>query len=191
SRGAVPELFRLAIGAARAEDRLELTELAAVAHDHFHVGEGLEEQHLPSTHPGQRPLFAVGVHEQVGPRFLEIEALEIAEINRVRGRGPAAAEGVGIRYLEPQAAPTARGMAGHEPRRGLVETAKFLLDVRNQLLDQGLAARTVVGRVREDVMTRLAIGIEYNVKHLDAGHVGRVAPLGPDESREMVAAEAG
>src|SRR5262249_40585380 len=147
-------------------------------------------QHLPSTDPGERPLFALSVHKQVGSRFLEIEALKIAEINRVRGRGPAAAEGVGIRYLEPQAAPTARGMAGHEPGRGLVETAKFLCDVRNQLFDQGLAARAVVGRVREDVMTRLAIGIENDVKHLDAGHVGRVAPLGP-ESREMVAAEAG
>lgn len=81
-------------------------------------------------------------------------------------------------------------MAGHEARSTIAESAILLLDVRNQLLDERLAAGSVVGRIGEDVMAEATIRIENDVDHLDAAHVGAVAP-GDGVSAEVIAAETG
>ena len=96
ARLAIPQPPRPAVAAARAEDGLEGGELAAPAHHSFHVGEALEEQHRLVAAARNRPRLACPIDKQTHAGFVEVDPLEIAEVHRVRGRGPDAAEEVGI-----------------------------------------------------------------------------------------------
>src|SRR5262249_157115 len=131
---AVPQLARLAVAAARAEDRLERRQLSAAAHDLFHVGEAaIPERWFPLL-PCDWPRLAVLVGEHVHTRFVEVDPLKIAEIDRIRCSGPDAAKGVGIGHLQPQARPAARRMASHKSPLRFADGAIGLLDMRDQLL---------------------------------------------------------
>src|SRR5437764_1488119 len=81
-------------------------------------------------------------------------------------------------------------MAGEEASLGLANSGKPLVDGGNQLLDESLAPRAVVGRVGEDMVPQPAVGIEDDPDHLDAGDVRGVAPL-THEGEGVPAAEAG
>src|SRR5262249_5179125 len=79
-------------------------------------------------------------------------------------------------------------MAGDKARRRRAQSAKLLLDERNEFFDQGTSAGSIIGRVGEDVMTQTARGIKDYPEHFDAGHVRTV---GHAVGHEVSATEAG
>ena len=76
------------------------------------------------AHAGDRPLLALAVAEHVLAGRIDVDPLEVAEIDRVGAGRPGAAEDVGIGHLEPEAAPSPRGMAVQEAGTRLGDEGK-------------------------------------------------------------------
>ena len=139
---------------------------------------------------GDRPAVAVAVAEHVLARGVEVDPLEVAEIDRVGAGRPGAAEDVGVRHLEPEAAPAARRMAVEQPGPRLGDRGERRLDVGDQLLDQRPAARAVGGRVGEDVMARAAVGVEHDADQVLA-EAHSAGSLASRQRHAVIAAEPG
>src|SRR5262249_45490532 len=112
--------------------------------DHFQVRQRLKIEERLIAAPAQRPLRSGIVSEAILARIIDVDPLEIVEVDRVRGCGPDAAEEIRVSDLEPETAPTARGMSRHKPSPRLADGAEGLFNVRDQFIRQRSAAGTIV-----------------------------------------------
>src|SRR5262249_11398325 len=88
---------------------------------------------------------------------VDVDQLEVVEVDGIRTGRERAAEVIRIEDLERERLPTSGRAAGEDPRPRLRNRAEVFLDVRNQLLRDGLAVRAhvrSVDRIRVVVVGR-------------------------------------
>ena len=140
-----------------------------------------------ASHPRDRPAFSFAVAEHVFAARIKIDPLKVAKIDRVRAGRPGPAEEIGIGHLQPETAPSARGMAVEQAGTRIGDGGERSLDMRDELLDQRRAPRAVGRAVGEDVVAGTAVGVEHDTDEiLPKANRGSSAKR---ESHVMVAAE--
>ena len=149
----VEDRLRVAVSADRRVHRLPDVPLPAgppVGPQHqlevVHVGDGrLDVAEVVSVAgtgdllPASLVVVGVGV-------LVDVDLRVLLEVDRVGAGGEAAVELLGT-SPGPERFPPSGGPAVHEPRPSLPDAAELLLDVGQQLVDDGIAVRTEVLRV--------------------------------------------
>src|SRR6266542_614467 len=98
---------------------------------------------------------------------VDVDDLEAVKVHRIGARRKSSAEVVGMEDLQRERLPSPRGPARENPRPGLADRAKVRFDVWDQLSQDHLTVRSVVGRIdRVGIVVVRRRMLERDVEHL-------------------------
>ncbi len=123
--------------------------------------------HARPRHARPRPLEPVGVGVLV-----DVDDGVGAEVDRIRAGDVGAVERVRIEDLRGHRFPAAGRSAVHEARPAGAEAAVLLLEIRDQLVDDGVAVRPQVGGVHRVRVVVVRVGV-LDLDHEHAREPGR------------------